>query len=84
MFNNKTSLMRPVYKSYTVKHIRIVNNGSSFTKELVNPISFRMKEHATTFKTMLKIVHPHQFFIIDTVIDDDSTIDIYDFELKKK
>ena len=76
---------RPVYKSYTVKHVQVINNGTCFRQTLVNPIAFRMKDHAYSFKQMLKTVHPSEFFVVEELDDDKKMegLNVYSFDLKK-
>lgn len=76
-------LKRPDKRSYMVKQVVCVTNGSSVERRsLSNLISFRMKEHAMSYKQMLLIVNPQSTFIVESISDIDNLSSIiYDSEM---
>ena len=80
---SNTVLQRPDKRSYMVKQIVCVTTGKSIERRsLSNAISFRMKEHAMSYKQMLLIVNPQSRFIVESISDSDNANSIiYDSDM---
>lgn len=78
-------LKRPDKRSYMVKQVVCVTSGNNLEKRcLSNLISFRMKEHAMSYKQMLLIVNPQSSFIVESISDMDNVSSIiYDSEMNQ-